>query len=110
MKHLSSKMVRDAQMKKNQRHYEAFDHILTGIYKHIEKCISMFRTATYCVYTVPEFVLGYPLYNLNECIGYIQDKLKKNGYSTKYVFPNILFISWGGAKKQLTFQLPPKVN
>ena len=47
-----------------------------------------------CFFEVPEFVIGYPLYNINECVNYIHDKLTSNGFLVKYYFPNILYISW----------------
>ncbi len=47
-----------------------------------------------CFYEVPEFILGMPLYNLNQAIIHVLEKLKKNGFMVKYYFPNHLYISW----------------
>jgi hypothetical protein len=67
--------------------------------KLIEKCFSKIlhiaKTGALCMfYEVPEFVLGFPMYNLNECIEYIHQKMTDNGFFVKYFFPNILYISW----------------
>jgi hypothetical protein len=67
--------------------------------KTLEACSSFIKkhadkNATVCFYVVPEFLIGYPLYDINECITYIKDKLEKSGYLTKYYFPRILYISW----------------
>jgi hypothetical protein len=43
---------------------------------------------------VPEYVCGFPLYDLNSCIKYLIDSLKVNGFLVKYYFPKVLYISW----------------
>jgi hypothetical protein len=47
-----------------------------------------------CLYEVPEYVSGLPLYDINSCIQYLITNLTKNGYYVKYFFPKILYISW----------------
>jgi hypothetical protein len=98
MKHLSIKDVRDAQNKQDKKRYEAFDYILNMCYRHIQKCVSTLRTTYFCFYEVPEFILGFPLFDLNECITYLQNRLVKSGFHVKYFFPNVLLISWGQKK------------
>lgn len=100
MKHLSLKDVQESIKKKDQKRNEAFDHILNSCYKHIQKCVDTMRTTYFCFFEIPEFVLGYPLYNLNLCITYIQDTLVKNGFKVKYLFPRILVISWFPNKQE----------
>jgi hypothetical protein len=46
------------------------------------------------LYKVPEIILGYPSYNLDECICYLIIKLRKNNFYVKYIYPNMLFIAW----------------
>ena len=45
-------------------------------------------------YEVPEFVLGYPLYDINDCITHILECLKSNGFLAIYYFPRYVYISW----------------
>ena len=47
-----------------------------------------------CFFTVPEFILGLPRYNLNAAILYVIEKLKSKGFLIKYYHPNILYVSW----------------
>jgi len=49
---------------------------------------------TNCMYKVPEFVVGMPIYNGLECVKFVVRALKKNGFYVKYTHPNLLFISW----------------
>ena len=39
-------------------------------------------------------MIGIPKYNNADCIAYLINKLKKNGFIVKYTHPNMLFISW----------------
>lgn len=45
-------------------------------------------------FEVPEFILGLPVYKLNDAIEYIVDKLQKSGFLVKYYFPKYVYISW----------------
>jgi hypothetical protein len=38
--------------------------------------------------------LGYPNYNFAECLTYSLDRLDKDGFSTRYIHPNLIFIAW----------------
>jgi hypothetical protein len=45
-------------------------------------------------YDVPQYVVGLPLFNINECIDFIIKQLTNNGFNVKYNFPKMLYISW----------------
>lgn len=45
-------------------------------------------------FEVPEFILGLPVYKLNDAIEYIVEKLQKSGFLVKYYFPKYVYISW----------------
>lgn len=67
--------------------------------KVVEICFNKIRTATEkehlrLVFDVPEYVLGLPVYNLNDCTIYIMEKLKLNGFLVRFYFPKTLYISW----------------
>jgi hypothetical protein len=47
-----------------------------------------------CFYEVPEFVIGLPLFNVTECITYIINALKDNGFVVKYMYPKTVYVSW----------------
>ena len=48
----------------------------------------------YCWYVVPEIIIGVPKYDHGACIAYLLEKLQENGFISKYIHPNLLFISW----------------
>jgi hypothetical protein len=43
---------------------------------------------------MPEILVGFPNYNLSECLVFVVDSLETNGFLTRYIHPNLLFISW----------------
>jgi hypothetical protein len=51
-------------------------------------------------YDVPQYVVGLPLFNINECIDFILKQLTNNGFEVKYHFPKMLYISWFPPKEE----------
>jgi hypothetical protein len=47
-----------------------------------------------CFYEVPQFVIGYPIFDLTKCIEYLKKTLEGEGFLVKYYFPKYLYISW----------------
>lgn len=78
---------------------EKNDIVKSSFEKVCELCFLKIHTAVNlnsytCLFEVPEFIMGYPLFNINECIIYIIGKLKDYGYKVNYFFPKLLHISW----------------
>jgi hypothetical protein len=48
----------------------------------------------YCLYVVPTFMFGVPLYNMSDCIVHIMKDLTNKGFKLNYTHPNFLYISW----------------
>jgi len=49
---------------------------------------------TYCFYSIPEFIIGIPPYNVHELTSYIKQSLMKDKFQFIYIDPNWLFIYW----------------
>ena len=81
-------------------------NILQLCYKKINSASE--KDQPFCIYTLPEFIYGYPLYNMTECVLYILQNLNKNGFSCKYFNPYVIFITWN--KKGNILQLEDKPN
>lgn len=94
----SDKLNIDELYEKKKQHdltqLEIFNKILNLVHKKI-KLISRQRINNQiCWYVVPETILGVPKYDNANCIAYLIDKLKTNGFSVRYIHPNLLCISW----------------
>lgn len=47
-----------------------------------------------CYYEVPRYVVGLPLYNLEDCIKFIINQLVQNGFVVEQLYNTYLVISW----------------
>lgn len=92
MKQLNVQQLSALMQTRQTRRHHCFDKILeqchTFIRRHADKNV------VFCFYEVPDFMIGYPLYDLNECITYLVEKLRAGGFLVRYFFPRILYISW----------------
>lgn len=71
---------------------ECFDKVLERCHKRI--IASSKQKLMTCFFEVPDYMFGYPLYDLNECITYVIDALKSNGFLAVYFFPRYVYVSW----------------
>lgn len=47
-----------------------------------------------CFFIFPEYVIGFPLFDLNACMEHCKKCLINNGFWVEYYFPNKFYISW----------------
>ena len=87
----------DSINNKNFKRLKKFDDILVQIHRRIKYHAELEQT--FCIYVIPEFIFGIPLYNINDLKNYIMETLKKNGFKLMYFHPNTIFISWDVANK-----------
>ena len=66
------------------------------IYSNIEKKINLASSNNfyYVWYEIPEFIIGYPLYNLEDCKNIIIKQIKENGFIIEEFDKNIILITW----------------
>lgn len=59
-----------------------------------------------CVYTIPEFIVGYPLIDVTKTMNYLLTKLRKEGFIAIALSAIDLYITWDPEKiRQLDQQL-----
>lgn len=92
MKQLNVQQLGVLMQARMQRRHQCFDKVVELCFTHIKRFAE--KNTTFCFYEVPDFLIGYPLYDLNDCINYIIEKLQSNDFLVKYFFPRILYISW----------------
>ena len=73
---------------------ELYNKILNRIHVKIKTISKQKIDEQFCWFVVPEVIIGVPKYDQGDCIGYIVQKLKDNGFAVKYYHPNTLFICW----------------
>lgn len=72
--------------------YKTFAKILKNIEKKILMASSVNEYFTW--YEIPNFIIGLPLYNFEECKKKVIKDLKKNGFDIDEYEPNIILIKW----------------
>jgi len=87
--------------KKELVKYETFDKILIKCHNRIKLYADNRKTE--CIYNIPSFIIGIPLYDVDDLQEYIVSSLKKNGLVVKEYTNNWIFISWN-------FKNKPKVK
>ena len=82
-----------------------FDDVLKKVHNRIKYNARIEKT--FCFFQIPEFIIGVPLYNIEDLKKYIMNSLEKDGFKLIYIDPNWLFITW---EKKSSFKKKKKVN
>ena len=74
MSSLNINNLYETMYERNLKRYEKFDGILLKIHNRIK--YNAGKEKTYCFFQIPEFIIGTPLYNINDLkLSYILSKL-----------------------------------
>jgi len=90
-------MVKADELIKKQKEKENKRQITYNkIYDNIEKKIILASSIdnSYLWYEIPEYLIGFPFYKLDDCKNFIINKLKSNSFEVDFIEPNILLIKW----------------
>ena len=85
----------NVQKKKKENRIVCFDHIIEMCHRRIRNVASYAGQNTF--YEIPGIVIGYPLYRLSECVDYVVNALRNNGFLVQ-ILPHphvgVIYISW----------------
>lgn len=99
MSQLNIKDLYSSAKKTELEKYKIFDEILTKCHKKIK--LNADNKKTECIFQIPPFVFGKPLYDINELQDYILKSLKMNGFGIKKIMEYHIFISWNINKPEV---------
>jgi hypothetical protein len=74
--------------------FELFKKILNRVHVRIRTTSSQYNE-TCCWYTIPSIIIGLPRFNHTDCVAYVVDALKTNGFRVQLYPPNVIFVYWG---------------
>jgi hypothetical protein len=79
---------------RQMKNAEVYSKILELVHKKI--IMTNDRTMDFhCFYTLPNYIYGFPLFNLQKCMEYLLTKLINNGFYVQLIHgTNTIFISW----------------
>jgi hypothetical protein len=90
-------MVKAQDLIKTQKEREKIKYkTFSKIYSNIEKKITIASSSNfyYVWYEIPEFIIGFPLYNVAECKTVVVKQLKDNGFNIEEFDNNIILVTW----------------
>jgi len=85
----------DMKKRKETNRTKSFDQIMELCHRRIRNIASY--GGMNCFYEIPGMLVGFPLYNLEECIHYVIDKLRNTGFLVQLLPPphiGVVYISW----------------
>jgi hypothetical protein len=91
---LKAKDVWDEQENRREQRMAAMRPVLAQFHAKIRKQAIHSPNAPYIVTEIPEFVFGYPLYQLGEARDYLVKTLTASGFQVWPVNEKYLLISW----------------
>lgn len=89
---LSINDIERYQKKKIKKEIQIFEKILGNCFRKIREFVM--RDQKYIIYTIPEYMIGFPSYNISKCAYYVNKKLTEEGYITKLLSKNVIFVCW----------------
>jgi hypothetical protein len=84
----------ETKKKNNLTRLDIYNKLLIKVHNRIKTASRLKINENFCTYVMPEVLIGYPNYNVEECLLFIIDKLQTDGFLTRYIHPNLLMISW----------------
>ena len=97
----------DKRKSKDVARLRAYNKILEQIYNRIRVMSKLPNSAAYLMYTVPQFILGLPKIDLEDCVVYLIYQLRHGGYEVRYSPPNMLYISWAHHERSYLIDQSP---
>jgi hypothetical protein len=92
MKQINIFELQNSVSKKKEMRKNVFLNILNKCHTKIKEAAK--KELYLCHYEVPRYVLGLPLYNLDDCVNFISNELIQNGFVVERLYQKILIISW----------------
>jgi len=101
--------VSDIHKKQKQREknrLKIYEVITARCFKKIKE-VSL-NEETFCFYILPEYLPGYPIYNMTECVVFMLNVLKEKGFNARYCDNYTIYISWNIPKPNLRLMNSPQ--
>ena len=71
---------------------KVYEKVLGHCFRKVREHV--LRDQKFCFFPIPEYLPGFPLYNITHCTCFIIKKLNQAKFKTKYIPPNVIYIHW----------------
>jgi Family of unknown function (DUF5759) len=80
---------------RSQTKIKVYNEILRRIHSRIDLVVKHGHSSdTSCLFEVPPYLMGYPIYDMNETLDFLVSSLRQNGFYVQVTKETVLFISW----------------
>lgn len=100
---INIKKLRSEVEAREQRKIKIYEYILELCYKRILNSNEKNNECS-CTYIVPNVVFGLPLYDVNECVTFIINKLTEKEFDIAFAHPTTIHISWKPIDKNESYK------
>ena len=91
-------------MARQSKRYAIYEEVFQKVVSKV-KYENTKTDSCYCLYKLPIWLFGVPLYNLGACAEYIINRLKEHYFQVTFAPPNILHIYWNVRPHGSTYPL-----
>ena len=85
----------ESKKKSDLSRLSIYSKLLERVHHTIRVASRQRNSLQFCSFVMPEVLLGQPNYDFSECLSFVLDRLTVDGFNTRYIHPNLIFISWG---------------
>jgi hypothetical protein len=85
----------ESKKKSDLSRLSIYSKLLERVHQTIRIASRQRNSLQFCSFVMPEVLLGQPNYDFSECLSFVLDRLTVDGFNTRYIHPNLIFISWG---------------
>ena len=70
----------ETKKKNDLNRLELYNKLLLKIHSKIKTASRLRNSDNFCSYIMPEILVGFPNYNLSDCLIFVVDSLQNNGF------------------------------
>ena len=96
--------LRNEKKEKIKQKNEVYESVLKKCHAKIKSVAKILSAPECCIFEVPPYIYGCPLYDINKCIYYLVECLSENGFEVQYLTKNMVYVSWEGKKNPRNFK------
>lgn len=105
--HLNPLDLYHKRRSKDAARLRAYNKILEQIYHRIRAISKLQYSPCSLLYTIPPFIVGLPLIDIEDCVVYLIHQLRHASYEVRYTPPNMVYISWKHHEKSYLVEQSP---
>jgi hypothetical protein len=100
--------IHKKQKEREVNRIKIYEYISSRCFKRIKEVSE--NEDVYCFFKLPEYIPGYPIYNMTECVMFLLNLLKEKGFNARYCDGFMIYITWNLQKPNLRLTNSPNIE